>query len=255
MDSSSSSVIIDLTSSKSKKKRARDVQEAMESAYQKAITSNAWIKDDKPKFMSSGDYFCTYCKCSVSCATVVIDDDYNIVDFTNNSGNIGKHIKKEMHQKAAAAEARREGKNPNVLTSYIPILLGAPSSLYHEEMGNLRALVNASIVAAGINPHQAEQLFSSISIICQGIKVIQKYTPDFSTESKIEADMDKAELMIDDALKELLRGQSMSLVSDSATFKHNSIIVVLASCSKIDTPVVLSIITPEEKSSNEDDDT
>jgi hypothetical protein len=85
--------------------------------------------------------------------------------------------------------------------------------------------------------------------------MIQKYTPDFSTESKIEADMDKAELMIHNALKELLRGQSMSLISDSATFKYYSVIVVLASCSKIDTPVVLSIITLEEKSSNEDDDT
>jgi hypothetical protein len=46
----------------------------------------------------------------------------------------------------------------------------------------------------------------------------------------------------------------MSLVSDSATFKHDSVIVVLASCSKLDTPVVLSIITPSEKSSSEDDD-
>jgi len=147
--------IIDITASSSKKKRTRDQQEAMENAYQRAITSNAWIKDDKPRFMSTGDYFCTYCKCSVSCGTLVIDDDYNIIEFTNNSGNIGKHIKTEAHKKAAAAEARRGGKNPHLLTSYIPILVDAPSSLYHEEMGNLRALVNASIVAAGSSGREA----------------------------------------------------------------------------------------------------
>jgi hypothetical protein len=32
---------------------------------------------------------------------------------------------------------------------------------------------------------------------------MQKYTPDFATESKIEADMDKAESFIDNTLKEI----------------------------------------------------
>lgn len=53
----------------------------------------------------------------------------------------------------------------------------------------------------------------------------------------------------------VFQDEPVCLISDAASLKHDSAIAVMASCSKLSSPVILSLITPIDKSSNEDNDT
>jgi hypothetical protein len=56
---------------------------------------------------------------------------------------------------------------------------------------------------------------------------------------------------VSERIRNLLTGERLALVTDGASFKRDSAVAVIASCSKLKKPVLLKVITPDEKSSND----
>ena len=72
MSASASTSAAGAATSDPKKKRKKDPREAMEAIFDHQLEKNVWIKNDKPKFMQSGDIVCTYCKVALSNLTSLL---------------------------------------------------------------------------------------------------------------------------------------------------------------------------------------
>jgi hypothetical protein len=105
-----------------------------------------------------------------------------------------------------------------------------------------------------MNPLMIESVFSSDCSILQAINLLNRTRTTFGSRYKVNLDLKEALEAVDTRIKELINGEYCSLIVDSATLKHDSAIAVMISCARVQHPLMASLITPTQKSHDEDPD-
>jgi hypothetical protein len=143
-------------------------------------------------------------------------------------------------------------KSGGKLTSFMPILVNKTRDDYADSLRTLRILFHGQLLAFGMNPTMIGNVFNPHSTVSSALNLLQSSGESVGSERLIKADAISTISIIESEIRSRIAGEYMSIVVDSASLKHDSAIAVLASCSKLQRPILLSLIYPDLKSHDED---
>lgn len=237
-----------------KKRKQSDPEVLAKKQFQTYRSTNSWIKDDEKAFLATGNLYCLLCKKDFSVATFTFDENGDISLFKNSFGNVGTHCKTKVHYDHMTASKKKS--IAGRITSHFPLIGNEQDTDdFAGEVKTLRTLVNSYLISLGLNPHLIGQIFADSQTLSEAMGILRRNgDSNFGTESKVNADVQSGLAIVKAYIARELRDEPLSLVSDSASLKHDSAIAVLASCSKLPSPMLLTLITPNEKSNNDEDD-
>jgi hypothetical protein len=251
-DDSASEIDVANEGDSKRKKQKLSPEQVMNKSYQKSIMGNSWIKHDLNRFLSKCEVYCMLCSTYIKIGSAKYDKNGDIICYENNSGAIGKHCKTEMHTKKF-----RQYENKNrcgSITSYVKILKpDVDRKAYDDEVNMVNSLTSCGLVAEGLNSNLIERIFNQ-SLLFDSIKFLNANNKSFCTDYAIKTNLVTGCDYLDNEIKKMLHNEPMAIITDSASLKSDSAVAVLASCAKLPKPILLQLIVPEEKSSNEEND-
>ena len=131
------------------------------------------------------------------------------------SGNLGKHERSEKHK--AKGDGKKQAPLPFARAGGGG---GATDPARSEHEKRLRALTTASLVGAGINPHQIGTAFSKDAITAKAFISLYNSRVWLGTAGTMDRDLDIAVEAVDSEIKRRVAGAVGSIAIDGATFRH-----------------------------------
>ena len=133
------------------------------------------------------------------------------ITLTNgNSGNLKKH--ENTHNGAVAGGG---GRNSLIAFKRVPLISTGGRIEVERE---LRSLTTAAFVSAGVNPHELRVVCAMDTVSAKAWHAL--YESGVTLGTRVPADMESAELLVDGEVQRRVAGKKGAIVTDGATFRH-----------------------------------
>jgi hypothetical protein len=92
--------LIDLTNlDRPSKKKKQNCKEKLLYMFTDIVKLNSWVQDDASKFLEDGHVHCLICSKTIKiCSNFKYNEDYDLESYTNNAGNLSKHMDTSEHK-------------------------------------------------------------------------------------------------------------------------------------------------------------
>ena len=171
----------------------------------------------------------------------------SVVFDANSSGNFIKHIGTDNHKSKMMASGKVAVNT--CLADYMTRSDGPDRDILKE----VRILWHGMVVAEGLNPNVMEEIFKSQSMIIKTFNLLKNNVTAIATKSTITTDCAQAVVYMDEKIKTLINKNYVSLIVDGASLKSDKVIAINLTCPKFEKPLLLTLLTPDDKFSSMDD--
>lgn len=174
------------------------------------------------------------------------------INVGSNTGNIGKHATTTSHK--TKVQEKTGGGNQIGMNHYtVPApakgrKLSPQETLEKAEcIHNLRVVTHALALSYGVNPTEMEVVLGPHCLLKDATKSLEAESTDIATsESVISKDFEKAEELLDNAIKKLLGTDPIAVGVDGTSMRHKKIQIVVLHTLRCK-PLLVDVIFPEDE--------